>query len=168
MMKNTIPARPQARYSYTPVVALFSTAALMTLATSLGITGFMGISLSMLAALKLMDVDAFSHSFQKYDLISQRFKPYGKVYPGIELLLGLGYLSGVMPLATGVVSLLVGAAGAISVVKAVYIDKLDLNCACVGGNSKAPLGIISVAENTIMAGMGVMLILKTLAILAAK
>jgi glutaredoxin len=145
-------------YSYTPVIALFSTAGLMTLATSLGMTGFMGISLSMLAALKLMDLEAFAESFRKYDLLTRRFRPYGRAYPSIELLLGLGYLSGVAPLATGIVSLLVGMMGGISVFKAVYIDKMALNCACVGGNSKAPLGVVSFAENAIMAGMGAMLL----------
>jgi glutaredoxin len=150
-----------AEYSYTPVIALFSTAALMTLATSLGITGFMGISLSMLASLKLMDLNAFAESFQKYDLITKRFKPYGKAYPFAELLIGLGFLSGIAPLVTGIGSLLVGTAGAVSVFKAVYIDKMALNCACVGGNSKAPLGIISFTENAIMAAMGTILIFSS-------
>lgn len=147
-----------ADYSYTPVIALFSTAGLMALSTSLGLTGFMGISLSMLASLKLMDLNAFAESFAKYDLITKRFKPYGKAYPFAELLIGLGFLSGVAPLVTGIGSLLVGVNGAVSVFKAVYIDKMALNCACVGGNSKAPLGVVSFAENAIMAGMGALLI----------
>ena len=46
-------------------------------------------------------------------------------------------------------------------IKAVYIDKLALNCACVGGNSKAPLGIVSFTENAIMAVMGTALIFST-------
>jgi hypothetical protein len=37
-----------------------------------------------------------------------------------------------------------------------------LNCACVGGNSKAPLGIVSFAENGIMAVMGGMLTFSAL------
>lgn len=152
-----------ADYSYTPVIALFSTAGLMALATSLGLIGFMGISLSMLASLKLMDLDAFSESFEKYDLITKRFKPYGKTYPFAELLIGLGFLSGVAPLVTGIGSLLVGLSGATSVFKAVYVDKMALNCACVGGNSKAPLGIVSFAENAIMAIMGTMLIASSVA-----
>jgi hypothetical protein len=145
-------------YRYTPVIALFSTAGLMALATSLGMTGMMGISLSMLASLKLMDIQAFTESFQKYDLVSQQFKPYGQIYPFLELLLGLGYLSGVAPLATGIGSLVIGLSGAASVFKAVYIDKLDLNCACVGGNAKAPLGVVSFAENAIMVVMGSLLL----------
>jgi glutaredoxin len=147
-------AAEKAEYSYTPVIALFSTAGLMTLATSLGMVGFMGISLSMLASLKLMDLNAFTESFQKYDLITKRFKPYGKAYPFAELAIGLGFLSGIAPLITGISALLVGVSGAVSVFKAVYIDKMALNCACVGGNSKAPLGVVSFAENGIMAVMG--------------
>jgi uncharacterized protein (DUF305 family)/glutaredoxin len=147
----------KAEYSYTPVIALFSTAGLMTLATSLGMTGFMGISLSMLASLKLMDLKSFTESFEKYDLITKRFKPYGKAYPFAELAIGLGFLSGISPLVVGTGALVTGVNGAISVFKAIYIDKMALNCACVGGNSKAPLGIVSLAENAIMAGMGAML-----------
>ena len=150
-----------ADYSYTPVVALFSTAALVSTAASLGIGGFMGVSLSMLASLKLMDIDSFTESFSKYDLIAKRFRPYGKGYPFAELLVGLGFLSGVAPVATGIVSLLLGVSGATSVVKAAFIDKMALNCACVGGNSKAPLGIVSFAENAIMAAMGALLILSS-------
>ena len=151
-----------ADYSYTPVIALFSTAGLVSLATSLGITGFMGISLSMLASLKLMDIEAFVDSFAKYDLITKRYKPYGKAYPFIELGLGLGFLSGLAPIVTGITSLAVGLAGVTSVVKAIYIDKLALNCACVGGHSKAPLGVVSMAENAIMAIMGASLLVSSL------
>ncbi|MBE9066471.1 glutaredoxin [Leptolyngbya cf. ectocarpi LEGE 11479] len=149
-----------ADYSYTPVIALFSTAGLMALATSLGLNGFMGISLSMLASLKLMDLDAFTESFAKYDLITQRLQPYAKVYPFAELAIGLGFLSGIAPLATGIGSLAVGLSGVISVVKAVYIDKLALNCACVGGNSKAPLGVVSFTENALMVIMGAILVVS--------
>lgn len=149
-------------YSYTPVIALFSTAGLMALATSLGMTGFMGISLSMLASLKLMDLKSFTESFEKYDLIAKRFKLYGKAYPFAELAIALGFLSGIATLATGVGALVAGVSGAVSVFKAVYIDKMALNCACVGGNSKAPLGVVSFAENAIMAGMGAMLTFSSL------
>ena len=67
-------------------------------------------------------------------------------------------MSGVAPVVTGLGSVVVGTSGAISVFKAVYIDKLELNCACVGGNSKAPLGVISFLENAIMVGMGAFLL----------
>jgi glutaredoxin len=154
--------------SYTPVIALFSTAGLMTLALSLKMAGFMGISLSMLASLKLMDLDSFTESFQKYDLVTKRFKPYGKIYPFLELAIGLGFLSGIAPLLTGIASTTVGILGSISVLKAVYIDKMALNCACVGGNSKAPLGVVSMTENLMMAIVGAILIFTSMTAPAQK
>ena len=148
-------------YSYTPVVAIFSTAGLVAWAAALGVPGFMGVSLSMLASLKLMDLESFTESFEKYDLVAQQAKPYAKTFPFLELLLGLGFLSGAAPVFTGLGSLILGTSGVISVFKAVYIDKLKLNCACVGGNSKAPLGVISFLENAIMVGMGAFLLFST-------
>lgn len=147
-----------AEYSYRPVIALFGTAGLIAVAASLGVAGFMGVALAMLANQKLMDLESFTASFEKYDLITQRVQPYGKAFPFLELLLGLGFLSGFAPIATGIGSLVLGTSGAASVFKAVYIDKLELNCACVGGNSKAPLGLVSFLENAIMIVMGIMLL----------
>ena len=37
--------------------------------------------------------------------------------------------------------------------KAVYIDKRDIKCACVGGSSKVPLGAVSLTENLMMVAM---------------
>jgi len=48
----------------------------------------------------------------------------------------------------------------ISVFKAVYLDKLKLNCACIGGYAKTPLGIISFIENLLMAIMSVLILIK--------
>jgi len=50
--------------------------------------------------------------------------------------------------------LFVGITGGISIFKAVYIDKTDLNCACIGSNSNVPLGAVSFSENAMMAVMG--------------
>ena len=46
-----------------------------------------------------------------------------------------------------------GGIGAVSVFKAVYIDKRDIKCACVGGSSKVPLGFVSLTENVMMVAM---------------
>jgi glutaredoxin len=141
-------------YSYVPVMAVFGTAGLVTLATASGFMGMMGFSLAMLASLKLMDIESFAESYANYDLVTQRYKPYGKIYPFAELAIALGFLSGVASGVVGIASMLIGIVGGISVFKAVYIDKKSLNCACIGGNSKAPLQIVSFSENLIMAVMG--------------
>ena len=48
----------------------------------------------------------------------------------------------------------------ISVFKTVYLDKLKLNCACIGGYAKTPLGIISFTENLLMSIMSVLILTK--------
>ncbi|HBS42685.1 MAG TPA: glutaredoxin, partial [Oceanospirillales bacterium] len=48
----------------------------------------------------------------------------------------------------------IGGVGAASVYRAVYIQKRELKCACVGGNSKVPLGFVSMTENLMMVAMG--------------
>ena len=157
--------RPEtADISYAPVVAVFVTAGLMALVLGDGLSGFMGIAICLLAMLKLMDVKAFAASFRKYDLLSQRWRPWGRLYPGIELLVGLGVLLQPQPTAAaqlvGALAVLLGAMGMVSVGKALLIDHLALNCACVGGNSKTPLGVVSFAENLIMALMGAAMLLR--------
>ena len=147
---------------YTPVAAVFLTAALMAVVLAAGVGGFMGLAICLLAMLKLMDVEAFAASFRKYDLLSQRWRAWARLYPGIELLIGLGILmqrqQPAAPQLIGGLALLLGAMGMVSVGKAVFVDRLALNCACVGGNSKTPLGVVSFAENLLMAVMGVVML----------
>ena len=92
-----------------------------------------------------MDIESFAES---------------KIYPFAEPAIALGFLSSVAPFATGITSLFMGISGGISFIKAVYIDKLALNCACFGGNS-ASSGIVSFTENAIIAVMDAALIFST-------
>ena len=48
-----------------------------------------------------------------------------------------------------------GAVGAVSVIKAVYVDRRSLKCACVGGSANVPLGFVSLTENLMMIAMAV-------------
>ena len=57
--------------------------------------------------------------------------------------------------------LFVASIGAVSVFKAVYVDRRDLKCACVGGDSNVPLGFVSLTENLMMVGMAIWMIAKT-------
>ena len=58
------------------------------------------------------------------------------------------------------VALFIGTIGAASVVKAVYIDRRELKCACVGGQSNVPLGFVSLTENLVMIGMAVWMVAR--------
>lgn len=153
------PRQPGGR-SYRPVITVFAIAALMALAVGKGASGFMGMALALLACLKLMDPPAFSRSFRKYNLLTRRLGAYASVFPYLELLLGLALLAGLEATPIAVLALAMGLEGGVSVVKAVYVDKLDLDCACVGGNSRTPLGLVSVLENGAMVAMGFWVLLR--------
>ncbi len=156
--------------SYQPVIAIFAVAALMALATSWAAFGalltirtaewFIAFSMVMLAVQKLQDVRSFSTMFLNYDLLARRWVRYGYVYPFAEAFAGILMISGALPFLSAPVALSIGTIGAVSVVKAVYIDKRELKCACVGGNSNVPLGFISLTENLMMIAMGVWMLAK--------
>jgi len=156
--------------TYRPVLVLFAMAALMALATSWAAFGtlltvragewFIAFSMCLLALQKLRDVEGFSSMFLGYDLLARRFVPYAYVYPFAEGLAGLLMISGALMWLSVPIALVIGTIGAASVFKAVYIDKRDLKCACVGGNSNVPLGFISLTENVMMVAMAVWMLVK--------
>ncbi len=150
--------------TYTPVLAIFAVAFLMSLATSFAYTSdvnlinivelFVAYSMTILAIQKLRDLYTFSNSFITYDLLAMRKIRYAYVYPLAEAFAGIGMLASISGFIVGPVSLFIGTVGAISVFKAVYIDKRELKCACVGGDSDVPLGFVSLTENLFMIGAG--------------
>ena len=70
------------------------------------------------------------------------------------------YRKWMVVVAVATLALFIGTVGAISVIKAVWIDKRELKCACVGGDSNVPLGFISLTENVMMAGMGLWMLVR--------
>jgi|TARA_R110000822_G_scaffold126082_11_gene261282 glutaredoxin len=155
--------------TYRPVIALFGLAAVMAVAfswaqaiplLSLGtLKLFVGVSMCLLALQKLQDLDAFSLQLLPYDLLSQRWVRYSYVYPFVEAFVGVGMLANLPAWLIAGPAILIGAEGAVSVFKAVYIDKRELKCACVGGDSSVPLGFVSLTENLMMVVMPLLMLL---------
>jgi len=159
------PAKGDDETSYQPVIAIFATAFLMSCALSYAVftslepvrifEWFIALSVCFLAVQKLQDVERFSTMFLNYDLLAKRWVPYGKIYPFAEALGGILMLSGTLVWLASPIMLFIGTLGAWSVFKAVYIEKRELKCACVGGDSNVPLGFVSLTENLMMMFMGV-------------
>lgn len=151
--------------TYAPVLAVFGVSLLVSLATVWRLSAalspipvlefFVAFSMTVLGTLKLRDLDSFSNQFLSYDLLAQKWVPYAYIYPFVETLAGVAMIArlGIPVFATA--ALFIGAVGAVSVVKAVYIDHRDLKCACVGGGSNVPLGFISLTENLMMVAMSI-------------
>ena len=149
--------------SYRPVIVLFVMTALTALAASYAISGqlftlraaewFIAFSMVVLALLKLQDVERFSAMFLNYDLLARRLVPYSYVYPYAEGVAGVLMIAGTLKWISIPVALFIGTVGAVSVFKAVYVDRRELKCACVGGSSNVPLGFVSLTENLMMMAM---------------
>jgi glutaredoxin len=156
--------------SYQPVAALFGMMALMALGAAWVATGrpvsilsaewFVSFSMCGLAYLKLRDLESFSSMFLNYDLLAKRWVPYAYIYPFAEGLAGVLMTAHLLNWLSIPVALTIGTIGAVSVFKAVYIDKRELKCACVGGNSNVPLGFVSLTENLFMIGMAIWMLAK--------
>lgn len=154
--------------TYRPVIALFSVAALMsvsvtwlvreTLFVPQTVMWFIAIAMVLLGLQKLQDLEKFSTMFLNYDLLAQRWVRYGYVYPFIETLGGVLMLAGLLTPVVAPIVALVSTIGAVSVFKAVYIDKREIRCACLG-DSRVPLGFVSLTENLMMLGMAMGMLL---------
>lgn len=114
----------------------------------------------MLAVQKLQDLYSFTNSFITYDLLVMKNIRYGYLYPFLEAYADIGMIAAWSALWVAPISLFIGTVGAISVVKAVYIDKRELKCACVGGDRNVPLGFLSLTENLFMIGGGLIMLLQ--------
>ncbi len=149
--------------SYWPVLSLFAITFLMAVAAAAvaedqwlsvrTFEWFVAFSMCGLGYLKIRDVESFSTMFLNYDLLARRWVPYSYVYPFAETGAGLLMIGAVLNWVSVPVALIIGSIGAASVAKAVYIDKRELKCACVGGSSNVPLGFVSFTENVTMVAM---------------
>lgn len=147
--------------SYKPVIAVFVVTALMVagvaawaeLTVVRAAELFIAFSMVILALLKLQNIETFSTMFLNYDVLAKRWIPYGYIYPFAEALAGLLMIAGVLVWISVPIALFIGTIGAWSVFKAVYLEKRELKCACVGGASNVPLGFVSLTENLMMIAM---------------
>lgn len=156
--------------TYKPVIVIFATTFLMSLALSLSHFGvikfiwliqtFIALSMCVLAIQKLRDLSSFSLQFITYDLLAMRYVRYAYVYAFLEAFAGIGMLANGPAWLIATPALFIGTVGAASVFKAVYVDKRQLKCACVGGDSNVPLGFVSLTENLMMVAMGIWMFIR--------
>jgi glutaredoxin len=154
--------------TYRPVIYLFAVAAATALALSIGFLGaitwqtlgwFISVSMILLGMQKLRDIEGFTTMFLNYDLLARKWVPYAYVYPWVETGAGILMTGMLFTALAAPAALFIATVGAVSVFKAVYVDKRELKCACVGGNSNVPLGFVSLTENLMMIGMSIVMLI---------
>lgn len=162
------------RKSYGPVLWIFAVSFLAALAIDWKMDAafnaivifemFVATLMVILGVQKLRDLEAFRNMFITYDLLAMRDTRYAYVYPFVETGAGLLMTAGALTWLSAPAALFVAGLNGISVFKAVYLDKRDLKCACVGGASNVPLGFLSLTENILMVAMAIWMLVKLTAL----
>lgn len=107
-----------------------------------------------LSFFKFLNLQAFSTAFSQYDPIAKTLRGYGKLYPFIELALGLMFISGLGLMWANVLTILILSATTIGVIKTITA-KNQIQCACLGAGFNLPLSWVTVAENVLMILMAI-------------
>jgi hypothetical protein len=106
---------------------------------------------------KLLDIKAFAESFQMYDLLAAKLPVYGKIYPFIELGLGILCLIHFQLYYVYLADIIIMSFGALGVIQSV-LDKRKIRCACLGSVFNLPMSTITIIENSLMVLIGIILL----------
>ena len=112
---------------------------------------------------KLMNLRGFKEGYCMYDVIAKRIPVWGFIYPFIELILGIAYLTSFQLQGTNIVTLLVMGISSIGVIQSM-MKKIQIQCACLGNVIKLPLGKVTLFEDLLMVLMSAIMIIKILSI----
>ena len=106
---------------------------------------------------KLLDIKSFAESFQMYDLLAAKLPVYGKVYPFIELGLGILCLIHFQLYYVYLVDIIIMGFGVLGVIKSI-LGKRKIRCACLGSVFNLPMSTITIIENSLMVMIGIILL----------
>lgn len=156
---------PKEKDNYAPLIVvvllILAVAAAVTWRWSSGAEGFVLAVMTgfflVFGGFKLMDLPGFAEGYSTYDLLAQRARAYGFVYPFLELAFGLSMVAGYHPdwllwTEFGVMAFS-GIGVAIKVAK-----KERFRCACLGTFLKVPLTYVTLIEDFGMAILALLLL----------
>ena len=109
---------------------------------------------------KLLDVKAFAQSYSSYDVVAKRWFGWGYVYPFVEMLLGIAYLTHFNMMVTNIITLVVMVIGTVGVMQSL-LAKRTIQCACLGAVFNLPMSWVTLVEDLLMAGMAVTMLLNS-------
>lgn len=144
----------------------FVLAAILILGTILSITYdfmflYMGIFFIVFSLFKMIDWKGFVNAFSGYDLIATRIKIYGWIYPILEILLGVlfitNYYTEFFLITIAWITLIIMTVGGLGVsIKLLKREKFQ--CACLGTWINVPLTKVTLLENLLMIFMSIIII----------
>ena len=106
---------------------------------------------------KLLNLRGFVDSYAMYDIVAEKWKAWGYIYPFIELALGIAYLTAWNPWITNVTTVIVLGVSTIGVVKS-NLDKRKIQCACLGDIFNLPMSKVTIIEDVSMVAMAALML----------
>lgn len=110
---------------------------------------------------KLLDLPGFAGTYRSYDIVAKAWKPWGFIYPFVELALGIAYLTGWQPVTTNIITIVVMLIGSVGVLRAL-LSRTTIRCACLGTAIKLPMTTVTLIEDLGMAAMAVAMLIPRL------
>ena len=120
---------------------------------------FMGLFYIVFSFFKMLDLRGFSTSFRMYDPLAKVVSLYSRIYPFIEIGLGILFLMRFKINMALILTVCVLGITTIGVTKAL-IDRKNIQCACLGTVLKLPMTTATFVENSIMLMMAIWMLLK--------
>ncbi len=167
---TTITPAEKSSNSYYPIFLIFGYITGITLLAQYSIgtfdlmnwmSSFMAGFFLLFSFFKLLNLDGFAEGYSTYDVVAKKVRAWGYIYPFVELLLGVAYLTHFQPLATNVATLIVMGISSIGVAQSL-IRKTDFQCACLGTIIKLPLSKVTLVEDLLMVFMSAIMVFNIL------
>jgi YHS domain-containing protein len=153
--------------SYLPLLVIVALIALAAVVTAQGeeafvdrfLLSFMTGFFLVFSGFKLLDLKGFVEGYATYDLLAQRWRGYGYLYPFLELGFGLSMLAGYHPDWLLWTEFAVMAFSGLGV--ALKLSKREpFTCACLGTFLKVPLTYVTILEDFGMATLALALLFR--------
>ncbi len=119
---------------------------------------FMGLFYIIFSFFKILDIKGFSSSFKMYDPLAKKITTYGYIYPFIEILLGLMFLTRIEVNIALLITIIILGITSVGVTQTL-LNKKKINCACLGTTLKLPMTEATFIENAIMIIMAIILLI---------
>ena len=118
---------------------------------------FMGLFYIIFSFFKILDIKGFSISFRMYDPLAKKVPLYGIIYPFIEILLGIMFLTRIEVELARILTIIVLGITTVGVTQTL-LNKKSISCACLGTTLKLPMTEATFIENALMIIMAFVLL----------
>lgn len=120
---------------------------------------YMGLFFVVFSLFKMLDLKGFPKAFAMYDPLAGRSMTYARIYPFVELALGIGFLLRFYVPVLLVLTLIVLGITTVGVVRSLTA-KQGIRCACLGTVLNLPMTEATFIENAIMLVMAVIMLIN--------